>query len=315
MSKIRPPVLGRGLDALIRPQAKNETIISEQAVNAEFNNHPETEVITKIPVSDIFPNPFQPRLTFDTDAMEELKKSILTNGLIQPITVRRYHGEKYQLISGERRLKAFKEIGYKTIPAYILDVVSDEIMLAMALIENIQRERLNPIEVGLAYKRLMEECNLSHEQIAERVGKDRSTVANSIRLLKLPEEVKEALITDSISMGHARALINVNDNAVQVEILNRIKENNLSVRKVEQLVKKYLTGDSGKRTVQSSGISFKNKNADLSALEDRLRRLFGTKIICRQTSSGSGEIVVEFYSADELERLIELFEIIEKNNY
>jgi len=317
MSKIKTSVLGRGLDALMKPQHKNdELIIETPVIHSEKKRTQESEIITKITVTNILPNPFQPRVNFDPVAMEELKKSILTNGLIQPITVRYYSDGKYQLISGERRLKACIEIGYKLIPAYIIEVASDELMLAMALIENIQRERLNPIEIGMAYKRLMEECNLSQEQIAERVGKDRSTVANSIRLLKLPDEVKEALITESISMGHARALINVNDNSVQVAILNKIIESNLSVRKVEQLVKIYLTGEKQIPTsLRSNTPNYHSKNANLNAIEDRLRRILGTKIICRQSSSGSGEILVEFYSSEELERLIELFEIIEKNNY
>lgn len=317
MSKIKTPVLGRGLDALMKPQPKNDELVIEPSIlHTEKKRTQESEIITKIPVRNILPNPFQPRINFDPEAMEELKKSILTNGLIQPITVRNYLDGKYQLISGERRLKACIEIGYKLIPAYIIEVVSDELMLAMALIENIQRERLNPIEIGMAYKRLMDECNLTQEQIAERVGKDRSTVANSIRLLKLPEDVKEALINESISMGHARALINVNENSVQIAILNKIKEGNLSVRKVEELVKKYLTGEKQKPNQFRANTSVGQvKSANLNAVEDRLRRILGTKIMCKQSQSGTGEIVIEFYSSDELERLIELFEIIEKNNY
>ena len=182
--------------------------------------------------------------------MEELKKSILENGLIQPITVRRAENNRYELISGERRLRACIEIGYREIPAYIIKVDSEESMLAMALIENIQREKLNPVEIGMAYKRLMDECHLTQEQIADKVGKDRTTVANSIRLLKLPKEILDSLITEKITPGHARALINIPSEAMQLDALKKIHEGGLSVRKVEQLVKKFLTeGKSPKRSV------------------------------------------------------------------
>ncbi len=268
-------------------------------------------VLTNIPVDIIKPNPYQPRKNFDVEAMEELKKSILSNGLIQPITVRRADNGSYELISGERRLKAFLEIGYKDIPAYIIQVDTEEGMLAMALIENIQREKLNPVEVGQAYKRLMEECHLTQEQIADRVGKDRTTVANTIRLLKLPPEVQEALIKEEITSGHARALINLPYAHLQVDMLQKIKESNLSVRKVEQLVKKYLKQPDVKKT-----LTFTRDNASSASLndfEDKLRKIFGTKVMCRQKSNGQGEIIIEFYSKDELERLYELFQIIDKS--
>lgn len=312
MSKIKQG-LGRGLDALINSQ--NYFGIDEerdtQDIKKETRN--ETEVISKLPVSKISPNPFQPRKNFDPEALNSLKKSIIANGLIQPITVRRNSLGNYELISGERRLRACSEIGYSEIPAYILDVVSDEIMLAMALIENIQRERLNPIEIGAAYKRLMEECSLTQEQIAERVGKDRSTVANSIRLLKLPPEIQNALIIDEISMGHARALINLPSPSMQIAILKKIKDGSLNVRKVELLVKKMLLEESSTRKI-ASVIKGKPDSANLNAVEDRLRRLFGTKVICKQKTNGAGEFIIEFYSLDELERLIEIFDTIEKYN-
>ena len=312
MSKIKP-VLGRGLDALMRPQTLHEYVQSGTS-GEEKEKIKETEILTKLPIEQISPNPFQPRIQFDQSALEELKKSILMNGLIQPVTVRKVDNNKYQLVSGERRLKACLEIGYKDIPAYIIEVVSDEMMLAMALIENIQRERLNPLEIGAAYKRLMDDCNLTQEQIAERVGKDRSTVANSIRLLKLPKEIQDALIKDEISMGHARALINLSEPDSQINILKKIKENNLSVRKVEQLVKEIMTsGTVNKTSSKIFGKSFQVKNANLSALEDRLRRTFGTKVSCIQKNDGSGEIKLEYYSADELERLLELISLIEDN--
>jgi len=312
MSKIKP-VLGRGLDALMKPQ---NFIDEENAVirytEIDKDDGKQFDVIAKIPVGIISPNPYQPRMSFDPEAHEELKKSILANGLIQPITVRRTEDKKYQLISGERRLKACIDIGYKDIPAYIIQVDTEEAMLAMALIENIQREKLNPIEIGYAYKRLMEECKLTQEQIADRIGKDRTTVANSIRLLKLPEEIQQSLINDDITSGHARALINLPGENLQIEILKKIIENNLSVRKVEQLVKKILTGEiEKKKNILKSGKIYL-KSSGINDIEDKLRKIFGTKVNCRVKNDGSGEIVIEFYSNDELERLFELFDVINK---
>ncbi len=305
--------LGRGLDALINQQSLQEANMPINFSEIKKDDGKLFDILAKIPIDLISPNPFQPRKNFEPEALEELKKSILANGLIQPITVRRIGQTNYQLISGERRLKACREIGHKEIPAYIIKVDSDETMLAMALIENIQREKLNPIEVGLAYKRLMDECHLTQEQIADTVGKDRTTIANSIRLLKLPQQIQEYLIKEEISSGHARALINLPSEALQLTALQKILDGNLSVRKVESLVKKFMkSADLPKRNG--------NNNSDpsivsssVSDIEDKLRKLFGTKVQCRQKQNGSGEIVIEFYSNDELERLFELFEIIDKS--
>lgn len=313
MSKIRQP-LGRGLEALIRPNGNPQNLndVQNSAKNTLSENP--SEGIHKISVSLIDPNPFQPRTEFDQSALDELKQSIISNGLIQPITVRKW-GERYQLISGERRWRAFSQIGYSEIPAYIIEVASDELMIAMALIENIQRERLNPIEVALAYKKLMEDCKLTQEEISERVGKERSTIANSIRLLKLPVQVQESLIKEEISMGHARALVNLPSVSAQLSILKQIKEQGLSVRKVEALVKQNSesfepTSDLKNKTHQQK------KHNDFSAqpIVEKLQRVFGTKVQLRQKSDGAGEIQIEYYSLDEFDRLIELFDIIEKHN-
>jgi ParB family transcriptional regulator, chromosome partitioning protein len=311
MTKLKPG-LGRGLEALIKPQnlpSKNDE--APDYTNVQKDDGQETDILAKIPVNVIGPNPYQPRMNFEPEAQEELKKSILSNGLIQPITVRRMTGGQYQLISGERRLKACKDIGYHDIPAYILRVDNEETMLAMALIENIQREKLNPIEISLAYRRLMEECSLTQEEIADKVGKDRSTIANSIRLLKLPDEIKNALISEEITSGHARALINLPTESLQLEMLGKIRDGNLSVRKVEQLVKKYLTGSGAQKSKKI--IRPVTGSANLNDVEDRLRRIFATKVVCRQKQDGTGEITIEFYSNDELERLFELFEAIDKS--
>jgi len=313
MSKMKTG-LGRGLDALINPQRFKEAEDKPaDYTELQKDDGEKNDILAKIPTGNIAPNPFQPRTHIEPEAFEELKKSILANGLIQPITVRRKGPDFYELISGERRLKACIAIGMKEIPAYIIKVDTHEAMLALALIENIQREKLNPIEIGLAYKRLMEECHLTQEQIAEKVGKDRTTVANTIRLLKLPKEVQDSLIKEEITSGHARALINLPNEKLQLEALRKIKENNLSVRKVEQLVKKLsdITG-TGKTTVTTTTIRT-TTSTEMRSIEDRLQKIFGTKVTCKQKQNGAGEITIEFYSTDELERLFELFEIISKN--
>ena len=312
MNKVKSS-LGRGLDALINQKNFDESNPVSKYTDIKSDDGKSEDILARIPVNFISPNPFQPRINFDSDAMEELKKSILSIGLIQPITVRRFEN-KYELISGERRLKACKDIGYRDIPAYVIKVETEESMLAMALIENIQREKLNPIEISIAYKRLMDDCHLTQEQIAEKVGKDRTTIANTIRLLKLPKEIQDSLIKEEITSGHARALINLPSPELQLETLYKIREGNLSVRKVEQLVKKLLRFPEveNKRT-----ISFVPKtnsiSANLSDIEDKLRKVFGTKVLCKQKQDGSGEITIEFYSYEELERLFELFEIISKS--
>ncbi len=309
-------VLGRGLDALINPMNNDDSApiaLSEREINKDDGIS--IDVLAKIQVTLIEPNPYQPRTEFDPEALTELKKSILENGLIQPITVRRTQNKSYQLISGERRLRAFKEIGYREIPAYIIKVDSNEAMLALALIENIQREQLNAIEVARAYKRLMDECSLSQEEIAEKVGKNRSTVTNSIRLLKLPKEVQDALVSEIISAGHARALINLPNQEIQLEILEKIIKNNLNVRKVETLVKEYLAGgNNGREHTEDKGSRDPVQSYSQRDIESKLRGIFGTKVNCRQKKDGSGEITFEFYSNDELERLFELFHIIQTNN-
>ncbi|MEG8947379.1 ParB/RepB/Spo0J family partition protein [Rosettibacter firmus] len=309
--------LGRGLDALINPQIKDKIDAPVAISSKELpkDDGKSIDILIKIPVEQISPNPYQPRSVFEPSALEELKKSILENGLIQPITVRRAGKDKYELISGERRLRACKEIGIKEIPAYIIKVDTKEAMLALSLIENIQREKLNPIEVANAYKRLMEECNLSQEEIAKRVGKDRTTITNFIRLLKLPEIIQKSLIENKITTGHARALINLPSETIQLEIHDKIIKKNLSVRKVEELVRKYLESKNGKGTKNLSTIKDNLMNASQKNLEERLQGILGTKVHCKINNSGTGQIIIEFYSHDELERLFELFEIINANTH
>jgi ParB family transcriptional regulator, chromosome partitioning protein len=309
MSKMKTG-LGRGLDALINPpKFRDEKVSPADYSTLKKDDGDQVDILAKIPINNISANPFQPRTHSDPAAYEELKKSILENGLIQPVTVRRKVENHYELISGERRLNACKEIGFREIPAYIIKVDTDEAMLALALIENIQREKLNPIEIANAYKRLMDECHLTQEQIADKVGKDRTTVANTIRLLKLPPEIQESVIKEEITSGHARALINLPDPLIQLKALKKIKENNLSVRKVEQLVKKLFESPESKKKAATYTYTI---SAGLKDIEDKLQKVLGTKVICRQRQDGSGELLIEFYSTDELERLFELFEVINK---
>lgn len=224
--------LGRGLSALLNDSPTNEEV-------RQARNEPAPVVagtgFSEIPVGEIETNPFQPRLDFDQDALRELADSILAQGLIQPITVRKL-GDKFQLIAGERRLQATKLAGIKTIPAYVR-TANDEQMLALALIENIQREDLNPIEVAIAYERFASELHITMEEVGEKVGKNRATVNNYIRLLKLPPKIQASLRDGKITMGHARAILGLDNPEKQLYVLNETLSNDLSVRRVEELVR------------------------------------------------------------------------------
>src|SRR3972149_4587362 len=233
MTNQKKSVLGRGLSALIPKAPMKEVSVRHDEVGSDSGG---VGIMARIPVDQIRSNPFQPRTEFDPEALAELTRSIVEKGVIQPVTVRRVEGG-YQLVTGERRLRAAQNAGLSEIPAYIIAVDSDEEMLELALIENIQRETLNPIEIAHAYRRLIDECHLTQEEVAEKVGKDRTTVTNFIRLLKLPQEIQIGLRKDLITMGHARALINVARATLQLRIYKRIVDAGLSVRKVEQLVK------------------------------------------------------------------------------
>ncbi|MFZ5948004.1 MAG: ParB/RepB/Spo0J family partition protein [Stygiobacter sp.] len=305
--------LGRGLEALINPKVKDkiESPVALSSNDIKFDDGESFDVLVKIPVDKITPNPYQPRTEFNSQALEELKKSILENGLIQPITVRRITNNKYELISGERRLRSCKEIGLKEIPAFIIKVESKEAMIELSLIENIQREELNPIEIALAYKKLIDECNLSQEEIGIKVGKDRSTITNTLRLLKLPEKIQEGVAKNIITTGHARALINLPNELSQLEIYDKIVKQNLSVRKVEELVRNFFktqTKKKLKKILETGTISSTMKKE----IEERLQRILGTKVSMNQNKDGKGEIVIEFYSSIEFERLYELLESIGK---
>ncbi len=299
MTAQKKTVLGRGLSALIPKSPRIEVSVKDGSVGRDTG---EMGIIASVDITRIQPNPFQPRTEFDQGALDDLKRSIQEKGVIQPITVRRVsHG--YQLISGERRLRAAQSARLKQIPAYIIAVETDEEMLELSLIENIQREYLNPIDIANAYQRLIDECRLSQEEIAKRVGKERSTVTNFIRLLKLPSKIQEGLRKQKISMGHARALITVPGERAQLRLYDKIVDHDLSVRKVEDLV----------RTIQQpKKKSEKQKDAgsagdSVQHLEEQLRQALGTKVKVRTKGQGRGEIVIEYYSLDDFDRLLDLF--------
>lgn len=309
-------VLGRGLGALLRG---SDMTVEEERVPGDDGNSVGT--ICAIEIAKVRPNPFQPRLDFNVQALEELKNSILEKGVIQPITVRRTE-TGFELVSGERRVRASIEAGLIQIPAYILDVNSDREMLELALIENVQRENLNPIEVALGYQRLLRECDLRQEEVADKVGKDRSTVTNFLRLLKLPRQIQESLRANEISTGHARALLTIQDDDQRLEIWEQVRDEGLSVRRTESIVKQIAqTGRARQKPNRSEPVVEKkreeaNKELDLTLAEisARLRQVFGTQVKIRSSNSGDGVIQIDFYSSEDLERLLDLFAIIERQN-
>jgi len=245
-------------------------------------------------------NPFQPRTEFDTEQLMELARSIKTSGLIQPITVRALGGNKYQLISGERRLRASKMAGIREIPAYIR-VANDQEMLEMALVENIQRADLNAVEIAISYQRLMDECNLTHEALSERVGKDRSTVTNYVRLLKLPAQIQASVKEGILSMGHARALAGIENIALQLKIFKEAQDQGLSVRAVEQLIKSYAAPKPG-----NSGSTITEIHPEIRKIQDQLGSLLGTKIEIKRDQKGKGAINILFNSDNELNKITEI---------
>jgi ParB family chromosome partitioning protein len=304
MSTQKKSVLGRGLSALIPKAPTKEVSVRHDELGSDTG---EVGIIARIAIDQIRSNPFQPRTEFDPEALAELTRSIVEKGVIQPITVRRVEGG-YQLVTGERRLRSAQNAGLVEIPAYIIAVDSDEEMLELALIENIQRETLNPIEIAHAYKRLIDECHLTQEEVAEKVGKDRTTVTNFIRLLKLPIEIQVGLRKNMITMGHARALINVPAESMQLRLYQKIVDSGISVRKIEQLAK--ATG----KTAEGSGRKTPPREVSSSAqhIEEKLRQTLGTKVNVKEREGGKGEIVIEFYSLDDLDRLLDLFASLDK---
>lgn len=288
--------LGRGLGALL---SDSESPIKN---NVSFDKKPvKKQGIDEIELTEIEMNPFQPRTDFNQEALNELAESIKNQGIIQPITVRQLSPGKYQLISGERRSQASKIAGLKSIPAYVR-MANDQQMLEMALIENIQRENLNSIEIALSYQRLMAECNLKQEELGERVGKKRTTVTNYLRLLKLPPDIQIGLRDGKISMGHARAIISIENVDLQLDLYQRIVKDDLSVRQVEALVR--ATSNVKDQTDKQPAAD--QLNYEYKQLLDRLSSHFGSKISVKANERNKGEIKIPFNSSDDLNRILEI---------
>ncbi|MBR6437665.1 MAG: ParB/RepB/Spo0J family partition protein [Bacteroidales bacterium] len=285
--------LGRGLDAILQSP---ETDITSVDISGNYV----AGAIAQIEIDKIETNPFQPRTDFDGNALNELAESIKNQGVIQPVTVRKMGYDKYQLISGERRLRASKMAGLKTIPVFIR-VANDEQMLEMALIENIHRENLNAIEVAISYQRLLEECKLTQDQLSEKVGKDRSTVANFLRLLKLPAEIQIAIRDGYITMGHARALVNISDKAKQLIILKRIIDEDLSVRQVEILARDTNKDSSKKPAAKQRNVLPESFKVHAEALSKALK--MGVKV--NRNNKGKGSLTINFKNDQEFERLLD----------
>lgn len=292
--------LGKGLSALL------ENASTDITTNTRANNEIGAVVgaVTNLPLDQIEANPFQPRSHFEEQALTELADSIKIHGIIQPVTVRKMGYDRFQLISGERRFRASQLAGLEHVPAYVR-VANDQAMLEMALVENIQRENLDAIEIAISYKRLIDECSLTQEQLSEKVSKQRSTVTNYLRLLKLPAEVQLGIREKKISMGHARALINVEKADDMVDIYHQIMENDLSVREVEELTR-------DKKKIEPR-LKHKNLTGDLDEkYKDKIKSLskqYGAKIELKSNTQGEGKLIIPFTNEDELDRLIDALDI------
>ena len=293
--------LGKGLGALLGNEDLSELrkpvgYINKEVVSAETKPQAAADIL-RIPVDLIEPNPYQPRMSFDTQAMQELSDSIRTFGLIQPITVRR-RGDKYQIISGERRYRACMQAGMDMIPAYIRDT-SEQGMLEMAIVENIQRENLDPIEVAMSFQRLMEECRLTQEQMADRVGKKRASVANQLRLLKLPAKVQHDLKVGLVSVGHAKVLLAVEDPATQEMLCDLIVKNGLSVRQLEEKVRAL-----GKEKPAENSNQPGERPEMYYRLLENVGTYFGDNLSLKRGRDGKGSLTIRFDSDEQMEQFL-----------
>ena len=301
-------VLGRGLGAFFpeyesdgKAEAAEGTEAKKGVEKTIVDPVERVNVVLNVPVDHIRANPNQPRKEFDEERLEELAESLRTHGLIQPITVR-YIGEKrFELISGERRLRAAKLAGLDEIPAYIREA-NDEQSMAFALIENIQREELNPLEIAMGYKRLLEEFDYTQAEVADRVGKNRTTVTNMLRLLNLPDYIQTSLIRGEISIGHARALITIEDTEIQARLLKKIIAEHWSVRQVEDAVRELNMPEKKKKSAKKEPT-----NPFYEEISSRLRRTFSTKVNVKPKAKG-GEINIEYYSEEDLERILSIID-------
>lgn len=297
---VKKNALGRGLGALITDATEDSKSRSQSVVAA----------MQELSLVDIRPNPFQPRTEFDEEALNELAASIRTIGIVQPITVRAVENGKYEIIAGERRFRASKLAGLETIPAYIRKT-EDESLLELALIENIQREDLNAIEVAISYQRLLDECSLTQDALSDRVGKKRATVANYLRLLRLPAQIQLAIRDKKITMGHARAIISIEDTDTQFMIFEQILKYDFSVRKVEEIVRELANPKEELPEENEPQQKRKNEIGDYIELQKHLSRRFDTKIELKRNENGKGKIVIAFKSDSELERIVELLDRID----
>jgi ParB family transcriptional regulator, chromosome partitioning protein len=295
--------LGKGLRALL---SNIETTTNKEEKTQLVKEL--TSSVSTIALDAIEVNPFQPRTEFDPEELMELAKSIKVHGLIQPITVRSLGGDAYQLISGERRMRASKMAGLTQVPAYIR-VANDQEMLEMALIENIQRSDLNAVEVAISYQRLIDECSLTHETLSDRVGKNRSTVTNYLRLLKLPPEIQNAVKSNEISMGHARVLAGVQDIAVQLQMFKKTVSDQLSVRQLEDLSKSSTTPPAQKSVPKINDAT----SIEIERIKKEISGLIGTKVDIARNNKGQGKIVISFANDKQFNDIYDLLRDIDKN--
>ena len=290
--------LGKGLGALL----------SDAAEEAKPRGGASSALQEELKLSDIRPNPNQPRTVFDEEALQELASSIKAIGIVQPITVREVEDGKYEIVAGERRFRASKLAGLETIPAYIRKV-EEESVLELALIENIQREDLNAIEIAISYERLIDECNLTQDALSERVGKKRTTISNYLRLLRLPAPIQLAIKERKISMGHARAIINIEDPETQYMVFEQIMKYDFSVRKVEEVVRELMKPEEEK---ERKAERKRQPIEDYMELQTHLARYFDTKVDLKRNEKGRGKIVISFKSDSDLERIVELLDKVDK---
>ncbi|MCQ2149106.1 MAG: ParB/RepB/Spo0J family partition protein [Bacteroidales bacterium] len=300
--------LGRGLGSILGEEVPTDTLrkpvgyVNKQIAGSSDTVKPGADVL-RIPIDMIEPNPFQPRKNFNPESLDELAESIRTLGLIQPVTVRKISNGKYQIISGERRFRASRIAGFTMIPAYVRDT-DDRGMLEMAIVENIQREDLDPIEVALSYQRLIDECNLTQEQMADRIGKKRASVTNYLRLLKLPAKVQHDLKVGLVSVGHAKAILGVDDTAVQEQLCDLVVRNGISVRQLEDKIRKCLSD----REREYSDKSDEDLPEEYYKVLEFLGRFFGDKISLKRNKAGKGSITLRFTSDDEMRNLLKAIE-------
>lgn len=297
MAKIKKKELGKGLEALLSNMDEERQISVPVATDEDLEG--KDQLLFHIPLEKIEVNPDQPRNRFDKEGLKELSRSILTHGIIQPITIRRLHKDKYQIISGERRFRAAELAGLASIPAYVR-IANDMELLEMALVENIQREDLNPLEISISYQRLIDECDITHEELSNRIGKNRSTITNYIRLLKLPPEVQKGLKEEKVSMGHARALLSLDKIDEILYVYNRVLSKGLSVRATEKLIREMHTTYQGKPAARAE------ENPEIRRIQDRLSDTLGASVQVTSRDGMKGEIKIRFETPNHLEEILEV---------